>query len=265
MSAGKLDSAEKIKEIAIHKSPKTEYFYSALAYIQINQGEFEKAQMSINKYIELSSTDEHLSIGYFLKALIYFFQKNNDSSYYFSKLSIRTYDAPDLSRNNKAHWLLGLVSYNAKEYRQTRNEIKQMNELINKYRINNTNYHEVLKFKLSLDFLLALSANDMEEVNSVFNEFDFSIKYKVKDWSSPFDLAFFNTLFGDYLNQKAKYLLAQERYDKALDYNPNYPYAIYGLLKVARHLNKEREINKYVDAFNKLWTKSDLIARRLYN
>jgi serine/threonine protein kinase len=266
MAAGKLDSAEKIKEVAIHKSPKTEYFYSSLAYVQINQGEYEEALLNINKYIELSSTDEQLSIGYFLKALNYYFQKNIDSSYYYSKLSIRTYDASELSsRNHQAHWLIGLVSYNVKDFKQIRNEIKLMNDLINRYRINNTNYHKILKFKLSLDFLLALSTNDMEKVDSVFNEFDFSIKYKVKDWSSPFDLAFFNTLFGNFLNQKGKHLLAEERYNKALDYNPNYSYAIYGLLKVSRDLNKSREINKYKSTFNKLWKKSDLIARRIYN
>ena len=203
MSAGKLDSAKKIKEIAIHKSPETEYFYRSLAYIQINLGEFEEAFLSINKYIELSSSNEQLSKGYFLNALNYFFQKNMDSSYYYCQLSIRTYDAFDISsRNHEAHWLLGLVSYISGNSERTQNEINQMDDLITKFRINNTNYHAILKFKLSLDYLIALSRNDMETINSIFNEFDFSIKYKVKDWFSFFDLAFFNTLFGDFLNKR---------------------------------------------------------------
>ena len=270
IAAGKLDSAIMMKKIAIQIKPGTDYLYRSLAYAQINLGKFNEAAHSINKDIELSTSEEQLSICYFLKALNYYFQKRMDSSYYYCKLAVNTYEnaypAFEISsKNQDSHWLLGLVSYESNKLIQTKKEIKEMNNLIRKFRINNTNYNKILKYKLSLDYLIALSNHDMEKVKSIFYEFDFSIKNKVKDRSDPFDLAFFNTLFGNFLRRSANYTLAMERYKKALDYNPNYVYAIYGLVEVARDLHQEQDIKKYKSIFDKLWASADPVARKIYN
>jgi len=220
MTAGLLDSAAWTKNQGLKIDPDLDYLYSSLNFIQVRLLEFNKAEESINKYIYFKTNAEQLTEGYTNKALIYF-QMGDDVKALDTCLKAQNIFHSDnlLERNHKMHWLLfQLYIRNNKEMAMI--ELNKMESLIQKNNINATNYNEILKYYLHCKAVLYKENNDFDELNKIISVFDQDIKYKIKDWNSPHDYAYFSMQFADLLKQMGYDSLALKQIEKAKSYSP---------------------------------------------
>jgi hypothetical protein len=101
-------------------------------------------------------------------------------------------------------------------------ELREMKAIIDEYKIDEFNYNMIYKFYNDIIFSTSLRNGDFETAKGIISIFDNEIYNKVKDWSSPFDIAFFDTEFGKLFFEMHNFILAKERFEKALAYNSNY-------------------------------------------
>jgi tetratricopeptide (TPR) repeat protein len=261
MTAGKLDSAEWAKKQGIDIDPNLYYLWGSLGYINIRQGKFIEADRTFQQYINLANSRSAKAKGYFRKALIPFYKGQYEDALKLCKYARNLYDTVDIiARDHEMHWLSGYLHLLLDQPKEAVQEFEVMKELADNHDINATNYQaDFYKFRLHLECALKAYRSDLTGMLECIEEFDSSIKNKVKDHTSNFDLAFFNTSFGelmlwDKINQRH---LAEERFLKALEYNPNYAFAHYNLWKLYDQEGNTDLASRHLNEFKKIWENAD--------
>lgn len=269
MAAGNLDSAVWAKEQGISIDPKLSYLYWGLVYIHLKRGNTEKAMTNAEKYLFFAHLDENKARGHYLKALIEYERHHYTQSLTFCLKAKELFDSSDLvSRNHEFHWLLCLIYFKLNRMEDALREINEMQSIIITNNINETNYRMyIYKYWLHLFACQAANNGDIIKLLNVVKKFDGPIKNKVRDHSSSFDLAFFNTAFGElFLHPKInREDYAEERFRKALEYNPNFAMAHYNLWKLYLNTNKKNEAKEKQEIFKKLCYDADIFFTKLYN
>ena len=216
-SAGEYDSARIYKQMGLNIDPELDYLYNSLSYINIASGKIMDAERNINDYLELQTDPEMVSNGLTIKAFIYYSTGNYQKALDTCALAKSIYDSNDLiTRNHEMHWLLAKTYYKLGQDANALAEMREMEQIIEEYEINENNYNEILKFYSDLKFIEFCQNNSQQRITEITELFDFSIGNKIKDWSSPFDPAFFNTEFGMELLENGYTDLAIIRFKKAL-------------------------------------------------
>jgi tetratricopeptide (TPR) repeat protein len=268
MAAGKLDSAEWAKKQGIDVDPNLYYLWGTLGYINLRQGKFIEADQTFQQYLNLAIGRKTKAKGYFRKALIPFYKGEYTDALKLCNYARNLYDTVDvITRDHEMHWLSGYLNVLLNRPEDAAEELKVMQELADSNDISATNYQpDFYKFKLHLESALNAYKSNLTGMLECIEEFDSSIKNKVKDHTSAFDLAFFNTSFGELMlwqqiNQKE---LAEERFLKALEYNPNYALAHYNLWKLYDQEGKIDQAGKHLDQFKKIWENADQEVKLKY-
>lgn len=258
MAAGKLDSAEWAKKQGLKLNPKLEYLYNSLSYIQVRKGEFDRAEENINHYLNLEHSPELHAEGLVNKALIYYFKGNLKQALDTCLKAELAYDTFDIStRNHKVHWLLTQIYLYNKNYSKANKELNQMHELINKYHISSINYNEILKYYLHCKAIKYYLNNQLDKVVEIANIFNTQLKNKIKDWSTPYDQAFFFTEFGKLFIMNNDTTNAEYYLKKAISYNPNYALAHYYFYDLYFKQKRFKKAIYYGNTFIKLWHTAD--------
>ena len=265
-AAGKLDSAEWAKMIGLSLNPSLDYLYSSLAYICIFDGKINKARENINKYLDVTKSIENIAQGYYLKGLVDFICKDYESSIKWTEKSIQTYDSKNpVSRNHEAHWLLGMNYYINGSIKNLQDEINEMEEIIQKYDINTTNYQIGLyKFYLHLKLYKAFYDSDLDEIESIIRVFEGPISTKLKDHGSPFDLAYFYNSFGELYLKYHKLDQAKYYFEKAINTKPNYVFPHINMYHCYIINNKQTEAEYEKQKILQIWNSADTEILSLY-
>ncbi len=222
-ACGKLDSAEWAKSKGLALDPNLDYLYTSLAYINIRKGKLKEAENNVNKYLSYQTSSELISTGLTDKAYIYFvnndFRKALDTCLKAKKI----FDSKDLvSRNHVLHWLLAKIYLKTNNSAMLSSELAEMKEIIGEYKIDEFNYNMIYKFYNDVLAQVHIKKGEIDEAKEIISIYDNEIYNKVKDWSSPFDIAFFNTEIGKLFFETNHLSLAKERFEKALAFNSNY-------------------------------------------
>lgn len=256
MAAGLLDSAEWAQKQGLKIDSELVYLYSSLSYIHVRKGEFDSAEMDINHYLQ--NDPELKANGLVNKALIYYFRGNLNMALDTCKKALSVFDTLDIStRNHKAHWLLTQIYLYTNDTADANIELKQMDSLIRQYHISSTIYNEIFKFYLHCKAIKYSIHHNDNEIKKIANIFNSEIKDKIKDWSSPYDQAFFFTEFGKLFLINNDYTDAKKELQLALAYNPNYALAHYYLYKLFLKLKDYKEANGNANIFLKRWSEAD--------
>lgn len=255
LAAGILDSAIWAKNEGLKLDPDLEYLYNSLGYIYSRRGEFDKAEENIDNFIKLSKNyNELIAEGLVNKSLVYFRQGKVNQAYDTCMKAKELYDPNDLiSRNHKMHWLIAQIYFQKREFENVISKVDEMEGIINHFDVNFDNYHEIIKYYLHLQALLGSHNSDLEVIKEKASIFDFEIKEKVKDWGSPFDLAFFNTEFARIYMSLENDDLAIIRLNKALAYNPNFALAHYYLSNIYGTRGDDQLEKKHLISFRNNW------------
>jgi|GEM_PF-1191827 serine/threonine-protein kinase len=266
-AAGKLDSAAWAKYEGLKLDPNLSYLHQSLCYIEILRGRLSSAEEEAYKYLELVNGPDQKATGYFLIGLISFYRKKYNEALSWCIKAKKLFDTKDVvTRLNENHWLLGLLYLKTGQINRSKNEADEMAEIIRQNNVTPTNYRMgIYKFWLHLRACIAAEEGNFAQFWELVKFFDGPIKSKVKDHTSPFDLAFFNTSFGDLLmNRFNKPELAKERFDLALKYNPDYPWAHYGLWKFYTSQDDSLNAKKEKAKLLKIWKSADEEFRKIY-
>ena len=268
MAAGKLDSAVWAKKQGIQLDPRLSYLWGSLGYINIRQGKLKEAEQNIQKYIDFSDRADRKARGIFRKALVDFCRQNYAAALEGCMSAQALYDSTDLvTRDHDLHWLLGLLYLKFNEPEFARTEIDQMEQIINLYAINDTNYRMgIYKNYLALKIFEAAYQGDEAEMLTYMERFDGPIRSKIKDHGSPFDLAYVNTTFGELLMNEPinRPDLAEARLKLALNYNPNYALAHYYLWQLYLKKGDEQKSMDHQNKFKSLWQQADEDVKGIY-
>lgn len=258
MAAGLLDSAEWAYKQGLKLDPELEYLYSSLSYIHIRRGQFDSAERDINRYLQVVNEPELQSNGLVNKALIYYFQSKFKMALDTCNKALSIFDTFDIAtRNHKAHWLLTQIYLYTHNIDRANSELQQMAALIKQYHINSTKYNEIYKFYLHCEAIkYSIQRNDkgIIEISKIFNS---QIKNKIKDWSSPYDQAFFFTELGKLFFLNKDYENAKKELTLALAYNSHYALAHYYMYKLYLQLNDSSKAENQKTNFLKLWSRAD--------
>ncbi len=271
MAAGLTDSAVWAKKEGIRINPTKDYMYSSLAYIYLRAGQFEQADSNILQYQRIDNADpdassEQISTGYFLSALLNYYKGDFENSLKDCLTALKTFDSKNIAlRQNENHWLLTILYLKLRQKDKADKEILEMDSLINYYKISETDYNEILKYRLHIEGVKAAMDGNIRRLRSVVEAFDGPIKWKIKDHTSTFDLAFFNNSFGELYFQLGQPELAKQRFEKALEYNENYARAHYNLSILYEKEGRSEEANKEKEIFNKLWKNDNAPPQLFFN
>src|ERR1035437_2721386 len=263
-ACGKLDSAKWAKNMGLRLDPNHFYIYTSLAYINVQEGKLKEAEKNIDTYISLQTEPIQINRGLTDKAFIYFakneFQKSLDTC----RKAKSIFDSKDLlTRNHVLHWILSRIYLETNDLISFKSEMQDMNKIINKNNINEFNYNMIYKFYLDIEIHQFIKQMKIDEANDAIAIFDNEIHDKIKDWSYPFDIAFFNTEFGKLFLEIDSLNLAKKRFDKALEYNPKYPLAHFGLAIYYSNMGLNKESTKHQQEFNIIAKDADLDAKLL--
>ena len=146
-------------------------------------------------------------------------------------------------------------------------ELTQMKEIIDSHNINPTRYRiHIYKYWLHLKASIAALEENIHEIEDCIEIFDDGIKYKVKDQTSPFDLAFFNNSFGELLMTFGSnyYDRAEECFNNALEYNENYALTHYNLWQLYEERGEHDKASASYRKCKELWTQADVDVKRRY-
>ena len=255
---GMLDSAKWAKLKGLELDPNLDYLYSSLAYINIREGKLKEAESNLNKYLSSQTSPEKISTGLTNKAYIYLIRNEYKKALDTCLRAKSLYDSQDLvTRNHILHWVLSKVYFETKNTPRLSSELNEMKKIIDDYNINEFNYNVIYKFYDDIMIHQLINQNKYDEAKALISIFDNEMYNKVKDWSSPFDIAFLNTEFGKLYLGKNKLDLARERFNKALGYNPNYALAHLYLSKCCQKLNLPDEAAKHLDEYKRLMPNAD--------
>ncbi|MFO7657160.1 MAG: protein kinase [Bacteroidales bacterium] len=254
MARGESDKAIEAKKKGISLDPSLDYLYSSLAYIQKRVGMFEDARENLSTHFGMQTTPQTQALGLTNKAYLLFIEGDIAQSLELCLEAKNLYDVDDIvSGNHRLHWLLARIYILQGNISEAQNEFFRMDSLILANGINPQNYNEILKFHKHLEVLL-----DNSKIEEISNYFDHYINYKIKDWGSPYDLAYFNTELGILSMRLGQTEEAIERFKKAIDYNSSYAYANYYLAQIYSDLNEEELASKHSDRFEETWKGSEI-------
>ena len=265
-AAGEYDSARVYKKTGLRIDGKLDYLYNSLSYINTVSGRIEEALANIDDYLNLQTEPEMICNGLTIKAFILYSSGKYNMALDTCLRAQSFFDSEDLiTRNHEMHWLLGKLYYKLGQKNNARKEMQMMKQIIDEYEISPNNYNEILKFYSELKFTEYCQNRNRDGINEILTLFDELIVNKIKDWSSPYDRAFFNTELGVTLLKNRYSELAKLRFKKALDYNPNYPLANYYLYKMSTKAQNTSKAEEYKSVLLDVLDSADIGYLSLYN
>ena len=255
MTAGILDSAEGTKLEGIKINPDLDYIHTGLGYIRLLQNSFEAAEQSFNTYLLLaqkdSSNEKNQSFGLVDKAYLYTQMGKLQMARDTCIKALDLWDSDKLNAFNfNAHWLLANIYFQEKDVDRFNQKLDLFESIIDSYSLNSVNYHQTYKFCMHLRFLKNIQLGDYEAAYSIADEFINEIGDKVKDWSSPFDRAYFSNEFAKRFAETENFKQSVKFYFEAIDYNPNYSPAITGLEALINSRDRKSEKDSLLNLMN---------------
>jgi serine/threonine protein kinase/Tfp pilus assembly protein PilF len=262
-AAGILDSAIWAKERGIEINPKLGYLFSSLAFIQIRAGKFKEAEANISRYMHYATEQDDkdlLVAGYAVSAYSRLVQGDLKAASAACEKGLRTFDTTVLeARNHQLHWLKALIALRTHDAPTAEGELAAMENIIKTNQVSAKRYNEIYKFWLLLRAHLDAAHGHLNGCTEAAAAFDGPFRSKVKDGGSCFDLAYLNTELGRLIVNSRLGLpqLAEDRFRRALEYNPRYAAAHYALYTLYDSLHRTQDAQTELALFQKQWSGAD--------
>jgi len=209
-----------------------------LTHTYVAKGKYNQAMDNLNQYFPMAKTPKFKSIGLRLKTEIYFLQGNLDKAFETIKQAI----ALD-SKNIEAHWIKGKILLKLQDKAAFKTELVALD---NALRAQGGLYGRWYLYNLEGEN--ALIEQKFEAAISSFK--------RVLDLR-PRNRSYNLTALAKAYENAGKFPEAIQAYDSALEFNPNYAWAVFGMANLREQLGEFSEAKQAYKRVLEIWSEAD--------
>lgn len=234
--AGDYGKAQATAFAGLNLDPKLDYLYGTVAKSQIVRGNLDEAVKNLDQQEVLTASEDTQVETESLRAYIDLLRGDAKAAQrrlepLCEKLSGPEYANRMDESSMMPFWMSGVAAARRKDGRLLASMIARLEQKIEAYNVNGSNYFPVLKFSLHLQILQAALRKDRNTAWNLMEE-GVRIKNKMGYWSSMFDLAYFLDEYARVALELGDKSQAKRLLDLVIAYNPNYPAAKTRLAKL---------------------------------
>ncbi len=269
MQAGDYARAAEMKTKAIQMDPQLYYASRNLAFIEMLCGRNRAAGERLRQL--RASIDDRSQEAQYYAALAFLNYRKGDLETALSMcaqgmklVGTVQYDAP----HDELLWIIGLIELQRNNLPAARRALAQLGNIIASNSITAMNYKPAYKHWLHLRALVLAREGKIQEASAAINDLKW-IKVKLGYWSTPYDRAFFYDAMGQIYETMQRLPEAEQAYQDALSYNPNFSFARFHLARLLYKKGSAADARNELETFFKGWQEADpdaaelLEARRL--
>ncbi|RPJ80949.1 MAG: tetratricopeptide repeat protein, partial [Acidobacteria bacterium] len=234
--AGEYDKAQAAALAGLKLDPKLDYLYGTVAKTYLARGNLDEALKNLDQQEALTASEDTQVETECLRAYIDLLRGDPREAQARLEPLCRKLSGPEYAtRLDESSvlpfWLTGLAAARRQDAPLLASTISRLNQKIEAYHVNGSNYFPILKFSLHLQVLQAALRKDR---NAAWNLVDEAvrIRHKMGYWSSMFDLAFFLDQYAAVALELGDKSQAKRLLEMVLAYNPDYPPAKSRLAKL---------------------------------
>ncbi len=225
--AGEYEKAQTTALAGLKLDPKLDYLYGTIAKTQIVRSSLDEALKNLDQQEALRATEDTQVETESLRAYIDLLQGDPRRAQARLEPLCQRLSGPEYaSRMDESvilpFWLTGVAAARRKDARLLASTIARLNQKIETYHVNGSNYFPILKFSLHLQLLQAALRKDRNTAWNLIEE-GVRIRNKMGYWSSMFDLAFFLDQYAAVAFELGDQSQSGRLLDMVLAYNPNFP------------------------------------------
>lgn len=243
---GDYERAELYKIAALQKNPNVDWIYRSLADIYLTVGRVKSALEMNSEFERMAKGDKRsLAEAYLQRAYIFMLTNRRLEARSLIDKAKSLYMKQEIFNFiDDMQWISGTWYLEGGQIGKAREELKWLEDIVNKYNISSEKYFTFYKYYLHLkalcDYYEGNTADARETMNTLIN-----LGPKLGYWITFHHLSYYLVEAARMEYEMKSYETAEQYVNQALSYIPDYPYALYYLAKIskAKGDNKKAEEN----------------------
>ena len=226
--AGDFTSAEACKRVVIAMEGEVpNWTYRSLANIYMLKAEFKKADEFTKKHDEVVSDRRSRAFLFSRRAFIHYMNRRFEKALEMVDRSLEVFDDDKLNYSSaSAHWLKGLILLSLNRIGDSKNELEWLRKFNEKYRLSSENFSRAYKYFMHLKALILGREGDLRRADEAFKSL-LLLKTQLSYRTTFYNYQFFHTGYAGFLMGNKKYKIALGEIDRCLEFNQNYPPALW--------------------------------------
>jgi len=248
--AGDYQRAELYKIAALQKNPNVDWIYRSLGDIYLTVGRVRSALEMNNEFRKMAKGNKRtLAEASLQRAYIYMLTNRrleakaliDQAKSYYRKQEI-------FSFIDEMQWISGIWYLEGGQIGKAREELKWLEEIVKKYNIGSEKYFTFYKYYLHLkalcDYYEGKTADARETMNKLIN-----LGPKLGYWITFHHLSYYLVEAARMEYEMKSFETAEQYVNQALEYIPDYPYALYYLAKISSAMGNGKKANGTFKAY----------------
>jgi serine/threonine protein kinase/tetratricopeptide (TPR) repeat protein len=248
--AGDYDRAELYKIAALQKNPNVDWIYRSLGDIYLTVGRIKSALAMNDQFNRIAKGDKRgLAEAALQRAYIYLLTNKRLEAREQIDLAKTLYMKQEIFNFlDDMQWISGLWYLEGGQIEKAREELRWLEEIVNRYKVGPERYFTFYKYYLHLkalcDYYEGKTADARETMNKLI-----SLGPKLGYWITYHHLSYYLVEAARMEYEMKSYDTAEQYINQALKYIPNYPYGLYYKAKITKALGDGKKAAEIMKTF----------------
>ncbi|GEM_PF-634951 len=231
---GDYTQAENSKIYAVSLDGTMDWPYLTLADIAILRADYREAEKCLDAYRKLASYPKAQADALAKRAFIRCLEGEPKEALALLAEALRRHDSASIHDHSaQNHWLAGLCHVSRGDLAAARRELVWLRALCSAYRLSEDNFDPALKFTLHLEARLAEAERRPKQADGLYRRL-LAMKTQLSFWITYYSYPFFLTEYAGFLRRSGEAQAALEAIHRCLEFNPDYPPALWALLDMLK-------------------------------
>ena len=245
---GDYTQAENSKIYAVSLDDTMEWPYLTLADIAILRADFQEAEKNLAHYRKLASYPKAQADALAKSAFMRHLDGEHAAALDLLAEAWRQHDSTSIHDHSaESHWLAGLCRIALGDLDAARRELAWLRKLRGAYRLSADNFDAALKFCLHLEARIAEAVGQPQKADRLFREL-LAMKTQLSFWITYYCYPFFVNEYAEFLLRRNDPSSAREAVARCLEFNPDYPPALWTRAALEKSQGGGREILRRIAA-----------------